>query len=231
MIINRAIEKKYSIRIGQRRSQVQPASLVRKASSSCRCSLSTGLKHRLFCHSEADGTGLWNSVATEENLWPEEASKHLTREIVKWTLLLLLYTSRVQATVDCQRLTMIDPSKCTAVNVSLAINPKVDPNRDHKAWVRSVYDELPLEGKKTALHSCAAPGTGYRVNQELEWRGDSVVQIAITYLVADLQPRKTGASGHVSSSVLRALAYGSSYALQNILGLTSFIFLLFAPLS
>lgn len=104
---------------------------------------------------------------------------------------------------------ILDISRCTAANVSLAINPQVDPNRDHKAWVRSVYDKLSYRGKEIALCNVKRPGSKVRENRQLEWQGDAFIQLAITYLIGRLQNIGDGLNLHVSFKV--CLQYPSSY--------------------
>lgn len=98
---------------------------------------------------------------------------------------------------------MVDFSRCTRENVSLAINPRVDPSRDHAKWVRSVYDELPRHLKDLALMHRAVKervefGRSERKNRNLEWKGDSVVQIAVTYLICELLEDEQIGRRHVS---------------------------------
>lgn len=109
---------------------------------------------------------------------------------------------------------MVDLSRCTRINVSRAINPRVDPSRDHAEWVRSVYDELPRDLKDLALlNRSGRPGVDSvrmeRSNRKLEWKGDSVVQIALTYLTCELLQGAEIGVHDVSFYMLLVDQYGS----------------------
>ncbi len=55
----------------------------------------------------------------------------------------------------------------------LSINPRVDPNRDHLEWARSVYLALPSQLLSPALTHRSLESSRTKNYEELEWLGDS----------------------------------------------------------